>query len=571
MSAVDHREHTVPAGIPEGATIGGKYRLDSLIAEGGMGLVYKGWHLVLDHAVAVKVVRPELAHRADAVSRFLNEARAIAQLRGEHVARVLDSGCIKDGPPYMVLEFLDGADLRTVLESSGPLEVQRAIDLILQACEAMAEAHAAGIVHRDIKPENLFLTRQPDGTECIKVLDFGISKRLDVESRRSYTQQGQSLGSPHYMAPEQMSAPGQVDARADVWSLGVVLFELISGHVPFDGETVPIVCAQVLCKEPLALSTVRPDVPGELEAAVARCLQKTAANRYGSVGEFAEALAPFASPAGAESLLRIQRLLGVEVNMEEPIDLVRPRGEERTPTPRVHATTELDFNVPRRNVWPIPVALAVAAATALGVVNWPFLRDASAHAMSSAVSVAENLRNWRGGEAGNQAANGSGATAAAPLPAPAAPPVAAVPEPTAAMTSADVAASVATSVSPSSQAPARPSSPARVSTVRAPQTYAAEPSGRARSSTWIASPAPEDEPVDVPVDLPVPGPLETAPVPAPGSDELIPPYQDPASGTAAPESGSGEAAGQNTRASLRYAIDPASLRAAGLRSGPSAD
>lgn len=568
MSAVDHREHTVPAGIPEGATIGGKYRLDSLIAEGGMGLVYKGWHLVLDHAVAVKVVRPELAHRADAVSRFLNEARAIAQLRGEHVARVLDSGCIKDGPPYMVLEFLDGADLRTVLESSGPLEVQRAIDLILQACEAMAEAHAAGIVHRDIKPENLFLTRQPDGTECIKVLDFGISKRLDVESRRSYTQQGQSLGSPHYMAPEQMSAPGQVDARADVWSLGVVLFELISGHVPFDGETVPIVCAQVLCKEPLALSTVRPDVPAELEAAVARCLQKTAANRYGSVGEFAEALAPFASPAGAESLLRIQRLLGVEVNMEEPIDLVRPRGEERTPTPRVHATTELDLNVPRGRVWPLPAALAVAAATALGVVNWPLLREASAHAVSSAVTVAENLRNWQRGETTNDAANARAQAVAAP--APAAPPVA-VPEPTAAMTSADVAASVATSVSSPAQPTAPASSPVRISTpARAPQTYAAQPTGRARASTWIASPAHEEEPVDVPVDLPAPAPLETTP--APSSDELIPPYQEP--GTAAPESGSssgGEAAGQNTRASLRYAIDPASLRAAGLRSGPSAD
>ncbi|MFO7178291.1 MAG: serine/threonine-protein kinase [Pseudomonadota bacterium] len=309
--------------IREGAVIAGKYRLESMLARGGMGLIYRARHLVLDRPVAIKIVKPELMHRRDAVARFLNEARSVATLESEHVARVLDAGWLKDGPPYMVLEYLEGADLRTVLNERGPFAVERAVDLVLQVCEALAEAHRAGIVHRDVKPENLFLTRRSDGTDCIKLLDFGISKRNDPEKAagRSYTVDGQSLGSPHYMAPEQMASPGRVDARADIWSVGVVLFEMLCGQPPFDGETVPTVCAQVLCREPPTIEQFHPGVPAELSRVIARCLSKSPEARPATVERLAEELAAFATSLGATSLSRIRSVRAAPVvPLPDPLD-----------------------------------------------------------------------------------------------------------------------------------------------------------------------------------------------------------------------------------------------------------
>lgn len=385
------RSSTVPAQLPSGAVIGGKYRIESLLAEGGMGVIYRGTHLVLDQPVAIKVVRPELTHRPDAVARFLREARTIAALRSEHVARVLDSGCIKDGPPYMVLEYLDGADLRTWLQSRGPLPIARAVDFMMQACEALAEAHAQGLVHRDIKPENLFLTRLPDGSESIKVLDFGISKRRCDETRgRSYTAQGQSLGSPHYMGPEQMSAPADVDARADVWSLGVVLFELISGRLPFDGESVATVCARVICKPPCPLRSVCPEAPAGLEAVILKCLGKRPADRYSTVCELAEALAPFGSSAAVESLSRIRRLSGAQ---PLPAFEFLPLSGDGTPTPPLASTTDVDF-MPRgrRRLGPIGAAL-LAAMAVVGVTNWRSVHGAANYVVTGVSSAARAMRD----------------------------------------------------------------------------------------------------------------------------------------------------------------------------------
>ncbi len=173
----------VPEHIPRGAIIGQRFRVDDVIAEGGMGVVYKGWHLGLEQPIAIKVMRAEYAHCPDAVARFLNEARASAQLHGIHTPHVLDIGRIEDGPPLMILEYLEGQDLRAVLSSNGPLPLSRAVKFIVQACEAVSEAHTSNIVHRDLKPENLFITPVPDGTEILKVIDFGISKRLDSSVR----------------------------------------------------------------------------------------------------------------------------------------------------------------------------------------------------------------------------------------------------------------------------------------------------------------------------------------------------------------------------------------------------
>jgi serine/threonine-protein kinase len=303
-----------------GTVLGRRYRIDDLIAEGGMGIVYRGWHILLEQVIAIKVMRSEHAHHPRAVARFLSEARAMAQLRGIHAVRVLDIASIQGGPPYMVLEYLDGRDLRSLLDEDGPLPVAQAIDYLLQTCEGLAEAHALGMVHRDLKPENLFLIRLPDDTEVIKIIDFGISKRADGD--RCQTLGGQSLGSPGYMSPQQMASPDRVDARADIWSLGVLLFELLTGIMPFGSGSIPQVCYRVLCQEPDSLRSLRKDLPRELENVLGRCLSKLADERYANVQELAEALTPFASEPGAESARRVGRIFGTFARQpDQPLSL----------------------------------------------------------------------------------------------------------------------------------------------------------------------------------------------------------------------------------------------------------
>lgn len=306
-----------------GTTLADKYRIERLIAEGGMGIVYEGFHVVLEQRVAVKVVRPEYAHHPEAVERFLNEARAIARLRGHHIAKVLDTGRTDSGAPYMVLEYLEGRDLRTALDTDGPLPVELAIEYVLQACEAVSEAHAMGLVHRDLKPDNLFITRGADQREVVKVIDFGISKRVDG-SGRCLTKQGQSLGSPHYMAPEQMASPEQVDARADVWSLGIVLYELLTNTVPFSGDSLAAACLQVLTAEPQPLSELRPDLPPGLERVVMRCLAKQRDERYATIQDLALDLSAFLP----ESLGFESRLRDRSASVREPTTVAL--GEART-------------------------------------------------------------------------------------------------------------------------------------------------------------------------------------------------------------------------------------------------
>jgi serine/threonine-protein kinase len=274
-----------------------------------MGVVCEATHLELQKRVAIKFVRPELAKYEGFVSRFLNEARAAAALHSEHVAHVLDCGRLPTGVPYMVLEYLEGTDLAKALKNDGPLQTQRAVDYALQVCEALAEAHAKRLVHRDIKPDNLFLTAGPGGVTVIKVLDFGVSKQLESQNP-SLTDDNQGIGSPHYMSPEQMTTPSEVDARSDIWSLGAVLYELIGGHPPFDGNSVPEVCAKVVTVEPLPLHRHAGNVPRRLEAVIMQCLQKDRDRRFADVGELADALVPFASVEGAASAEVVARILG---------------------------------------------------------------------------------------------------------------------------------------------------------------------------------------------------------------------------------------------------------------------
>jgi eukaryotic-like serine/threonine-protein kinase len=259
-----------------------------------MGIVCEAIHLELDTPVAVKFIHSDLVDNPDMVQRFLNEARTAAGLRSEHIARVYDAGRLDSGQPYLVMERLEGTGLDGLIKDLGPLEPREAVDLVLQACEGLAEAHAVGLVHRDIKPANLFLTRRPDGRPFVKVLDFGISKRL-LDVHLGLTDPRSGIGSPWYMSPEQMKNASEVSQRTDIWSLGVVLFELLTATHPFEGRTVPQVCSKVLTEPAPLLRSRRADADPRLEAVISRCLEKEEGDRYPTVASLAESLAPCGS------------------------------------------------------------------------------------------------------------------------------------------------------------------------------------------------------------------------------------------------------------------------------------
>ncbi len=278
-----------------GDVLAGKYQIERLIGRGGMGAVFAAQHMLLNQRVALKLLLGELADSKEASARFLNEARAAAQIQGEHVARVLDIGQLPTGAPFMVLEYLEGSDLSGVLHQRGPLPVAEVADYALQALDALAQAHAAGIVHRDLKPANLFLTRRHDGTSLVKVLDFGISKNLAAVGAQGMTSTRAVLGSPEYMSPEQLRTPRGVDARTDIWSLGVILYELLTGRMPFTGESLAELFVQILETVPPPVRTIRPEIPAALEIVIARCMTRDPAGRYQNVNELKGELMFFAS------------------------------------------------------------------------------------------------------------------------------------------------------------------------------------------------------------------------------------------------------------------------------------
>jgi len=295
-----------------GEVFEGKYLVERVLGAGGMGVVLAAMHLHLQQRVAIKLMRPELAKEPATVERFVREGRAAVKIRSEHVARVLDVGVREGGEPYIVMEFLEGADLGNLVETHGPLPVATAVDYVTQACEALAEAHAHGIVHRDVKPSNLFLTTRADGLPCVKVLDFGIAKATlagDTPDGGSMTRTDAVVGSPLYMAPERMRSATTVDPRTDIWSLGVILFELVSGEFPFDSGSAPELCAMILRDPPRPLRAVAPQVPAALEAAVMRCLEKDPDQRFGSVAELAAAIEPFGPNAPMVTSGQIARAL----------------------------------------------------------------------------------------------------------------------------------------------------------------------------------------------------------------------------------------------------------------------
>jgi serine/threonine-protein kinase len=292
-----------------GDTLAGKYRVERVLGRGGMGYVVAARHITLDQQVAIKILMPELCENEDAVARFLREARASVRIQSEHIARVLDVGTLDDGAPYMVMEFLEGRDLAHELEDRHRLPISEAVDFILQACEALAEAHALGIVHRDLKPANLFRTRRADGSAFIKVLDFGISKAIVPDAKAvSLTSTQGLIGSPFYMSPEQVRKPKTVDTRSDIWSLGVIIHELLSGAPPFLSDTPLSILAAVVTDPAPLVRAMRDDVPEGLQQVILKCLEKEPARRYADISELAYALKPYAPLAAAAAVARISAI-----------------------------------------------------------------------------------------------------------------------------------------------------------------------------------------------------------------------------------------------------------------------
>jgi serine/threonine protein kinase len=299
-------------GVPApGQVLAGKYRVESVLGVGGMGVVVAATHLHLDERVAIKFLHAQMGDNPEVVARFLREGKSCIKIRSEHAVKVHDVGTLENGAPYLVMEYLDGTDLAALLEKHGPMPLSQAIDFILQAGEAIAEAHTIGIVHRDLKPANLFLTHRADGSPSIKVLDFGISKAISPDGADSGMTRTQSvMGSPRYMSPEQMRSTRDVDQRTDIWAIGVILYELLTGGRPFDAETMTELCAQILQDKPLSLVLRgRRDIPPPLDEAVLRCLSKNPAERFAHLGQLAMALAPFASPEGRASAERVVRVM----------------------------------------------------------------------------------------------------------------------------------------------------------------------------------------------------------------------------------------------------------------------
>jgi serine/threonine-protein kinase len=351
---------------PPGTIVGGRYRVERKLGSGGMGWVVVATHLHLEQRVAIKFLHAEQAAAfPEAVARFLREAKAAARIQSDHVARVSDFGTLDDGAPYLVMEYLEGNDLDSLLQARGALPVGQAVEYVLQACEGLAEAHAAGIVHRDLKPANLFLARRSDGSSRIKLLDFGISK-LDVlpgsAPEGNLTSTKTLMGSPLYMAPEQLRSLKQVDRRADIWSMGIILYELLSGHSPFTADTLPEVCARIMTEPPPDLRGRAPRVPEALAAVVGRCLEKEPARRFGDVAALAQALAPFAGEgarARAEALVRILSAAGRSAEVASPAS---------SPADDVaHAQTRASFG--RTSGSSVPKGWAVPAAIAATVVG----------------------------------------------------------------------------------------------------------------------------------------------------------------------------------------------------------
>ena len=297
--------------VAPGSVVAGRYKVRKEIARGGMSIILAARDLRLGRLVALKVLLPHYRNAERIVDCFISEARSLARISSRHVVTVLDQGAIGYGPgdrglPFLVLELLDGMNLRSYAVEHWPLTLAKVARFGMQACEGIAAIHACGITHQDIKPDNLFVSFEPDGSECIKVLDLGIALQPGVPRERG----AHGAGSPGYMSPEQQNQASDIDGRSDIWSLGAVLYELFAGYPPLDQESFRASLSRVLGDDPPRLGDVRPDLPLGIALAIERCLESDRAGRPRDIAELARHLEPYAEHDLVDKAERIRRRLG---------------------------------------------------------------------------------------------------------------------------------------------------------------------------------------------------------------------------------------------------------------------
>jgi serine/threonine protein kinase len=344
----------MPKGMVTGALLDGKYAIGRVMGSGAFGLVFEGKNLELDEKVAIKALRPEIAVDNAMVGRFAREAKSAASIRSEYVCSVYDVGTSRDGVPYIVMEYLEGRDLGTILNDDGPFSPRTAVEYALQMCEALAVAHAKGIVHRDIKPENLMITERAGGMRILKVLDFGISKAALTGSifggELPIVKTLNLIGTPLYMSPEQVRSSSGVDVRSDIWSVGMVLYEILAGTTAFEGASITEICASILEMKPTPIELHRNDLPAGLVDAIKKCLEKDVKDRYQNVAELALALMPFGpkrSRLNVERAITILQSVG-QVDKSVQLDSAPPPSNEisqQIQIPRASAVSNISLGI----------------------------------------------------------------------------------------------------------------------------------------------------------------------------------------------------------------------------------
>jgi len=453
--------------LTPGTVISGKYRVDSILGRGAMGVVVAATHLELREAIALKFLYAKTDGSEDFKSRFRREAQVSAKLRNEHITRVLDVGTWREGAMYMVMEYLAGNDLRKMIRTQGPFPIGAAVEYIVQVCEGVAEAHAHGIVHRDLKPSNLLVTKRADGSDLVKILDFGISKWTGMgDEEGELTQTGVVLGSPKYMSPEQLFGAGSVDSRTDIWSIGAILYELIAGRPPYDQPSLARICADLAGnKPPPRLRDLRTEVTPELEGVVLHCLERSVDLRIQNVADLAgDLLAAVGSPYADQVRSRIRSTLdpsgtsAVHSSLRQPgggtgtytslafadASASYPKASGHTQAPGVAATLLSSQEGPRKRRQGM---IAVALLALAGVGGWLFLNRQRPPPPDEASAASPT------------AAPPPMATAAAPVPAVAAAPVATPASPETTTQTTNSAGSKATPAEPARHV-AQPSRPA---------------------------------------------------------------------------------------------------------------
>lgn len=390
------------ARVKPGYVLGGTYRVERVLGRGGMGMVVAATDLRTDRLCAVKFMLLKALQVFDnAMQRFVREGRALAELRSDNIAQVLEVGTLDEGWPFIAMEYLQGADLSQVMTARASLSVEDATEFVRQACAGMEAAHAHGLVHRDLKPANLFLTRSQTGAPLVKVIDFGISKWSDERAKdgMALTSTHGTMGSPLFMSPEQCRSAKNVDHRSDVWSLGVILYHLLSDRLPFEAESNAEVLAHLLTNEPQPLEAHVPWLPPALAAIVSKCLQRDPAERYQNARELADALAPFARASsdrqsltalvsdyeGSPRRLDVTAFLSDYIGRED--EFVKTSVYQPTPDSTYAATSSRGSEGEARRRWALIGLVCVAAIALVAFLLWP---DGSTHSTGAEATAGSN-------------------------------------------------------------------------------------------------------------------------------------------------------------------------------------